>query len=72
VKWVNTELLKEEFGGGSGTSRSTAHVWIGRLGFRWRRHGKCVYVDGHNRPDVEEARKEYVKMMFILRRSMAM
>lgn len=65
-------LLKEEFAGGRGISRSTAHDWIAKLGFRWSRHGKCVYVDGHNRPDVVEARKEYVEKMVIMRRSMAM
>lgn len=34
-RWVNTELLAKEFVGGQGISRSTAHDWIARLGFRW-------------------------------------
>lgn len=71
-RWVNTDLLQKEFADGEGISRSTAHHWIARLGFRWSRHGKCVYVDGHNRPDVLEARKEYTAQMFILPRTMAM
>ncbi|CAB1115994.1 unnamed protein product [Ectocarpus sp. CCAP 1310/34] len=70
-RWVNTVLLKEVFSGGGGISRTTAHSWICRLGFRWKKSGKCVYVDGHNRPDVE-ARPEYVAKMLILRKMMSM
>ncbi|CAM9931510.1 unnamed protein product, partial [Sphacelaria rigidula] len=55
---VNTALLKIEVAGGRGISRSTEHSWVGVLGFRWSRHGKCVYVDGQNRPDVLEAWRE--------------
>lgn len=71
-RWVNTVLLKELFSGGGGISRTTAHSWIYRLGFRWKKSGKCVYVDGHNRPDVVEARREYVAKMLILRKMMSM
>ncbi|CAB1105158.1 unnamed protein product [Ectocarpus sp. CCAP 1310/34] len=70
-RWVNTVCLKEEFAGGGGICRSTAHVWIAQLGFRWRRHGKCVYVDGHNRPDVVQARRLYTEKMFVMRRLMS-
>lgn len=28
---------------------------VRELGFRWSRQSKCVYVDGHNRSDVEKA-----------------
>lgn len=41
----------------------TAHNWLQSLGFRWRRHRKCVYADGHNRPDVVKRRMVYVKLM---------
>ncbi|CAB1098143.1 unnamed protein product [Ectocarpus sp. CCAP 1310/34] len=67
-RWVNEVCLEEEFKDGGGISRSTAHHWISQLGFRWRRHGKCVYVDGHNRPDVVEARRLYTEKMFVMRR----
>jgi len=60
------------FPGGGGISRTTAHSWICRLGFSWKKSGKCVYVDGHNRPDVVEARREYVAKMLILRKMMSM
>ncbi|CAN0491982.1 unnamed protein product [Ectocarpus sp. 12 AP-2014] len=51
-KWINEDLLKEELAGSRGVSRRTVHKWMWTLGFRWSRHHKCVYVDGHNRPDV--------------------
>ncbi|CAN0110906.1 unnamed protein product, partial [Ectocarpus sp. 6 AP-2014] len=51
-KWINEDLLKEELAGTRGISRRTVHKWMRTLGFRWSRHHKCVYVDGHNRPDV--------------------
>ncbi|CAM9758426.1 unnamed protein product, partial [Pylaiella littoralis] len=69
-RWVNTVCLRKELAGGAGISRSTARSWIVALGFRWARHAKRVYADGHNRPDVLEARKEFTAQMFILRRTM--
>ncbi|CAN0461314.1 unnamed protein product, partial [Scytosiphon promiscuus] len=54
-KWINQDLLKEEFGSSTGISRRTAHNWMQEIGFKWSMHQKCVYVDGHNRPDVLEA-----------------
>lgn len=67
-RWINDELLKKELAGSKGISRRTAHKWMEKLGFRWSRHQKCVYVDGHNRPDVVIARRKYVKTLLALRK----
>ncbi|CAB1106606.1 unnamed protein product [Ectocarpus sp. CCAP 1310/34] len=37
--------------------------WLQDLGFRWRRHRKCVNADGHNRPDNIRRRMGYVTEM---------
>lgn len=71
-RWINEHLLKEQFGSSKGISRRTAHNWMQQLGFKWSRHQKCVYVDGHNRPDVLEARAEFVAKMLVLRKRMSM
>eukprot|EP00752_Nemacystus_decipiens_P014964 g13323.t1 len=70
-KWVNEVLLKEELAGTRGISRRTAHKWMARLGFRWSTHKKCVYVDGHNRPDVVRDRRVFVKLLLALRNKMS-
>ncbi|CAB1114169.1 unnamed protein product [Ectocarpus sp. CCAP 1310/34] len=59
-KWINEELLKDELAGTKGVSRRTVHKWMQKLGFRWSRHHKCVYVDGHNRPDIVNDRRGFV------------
>lgn len=71
-RWINEDLLKEEFGSSKGISRRTAHNWMQELGFKWSMHQKCVYVDGHNRPDVLEARAGYVADMLAFRERMSM
>lgn len=70
-RWVNEKILKEELSGSKGISRRTAHNWMQELGFKRSRHQKCVYVDGHDRPDVLEARAEYVVKMQDLRKRMS-
>jgi hypothetical protein len=39
----------------------TAREWLNRLGYRWKNVKKGVYVDGHERVDVVEYRKIFVK-----------
>ena len=38
----------------------TMQRWLRKLGFLRSRAKKGVYVDGHNRPDVIEARKKFL------------
>ncbi|CAN0415402.1 unnamed protein product [Pylaiella littoralis] len=72
-RWINTVLLKDFVTEDSpGVSLRTTHAWMQAVGFRWRRHQKCVYVDGHNRPDVVEHRQTYVQTMLAVRTSTAM
>jgi len=42
-------------------SLSTAYRWITRLGWTFHRYQKGVYVDGHERVDVIEDRKEFIQ-----------
>lgn len=61
-RWVNTVLLKQAFpDGNKRISLSTAKAWLRKLGFTWERKTKTVYIDGHERPDVVEARRVYGK-----------
>ncbi|CAM9639456.1 unnamed protein product, partial [Pylaiella littoralis] len=72
-RWINTVLLKDFITEESPrVSLRTTHAWMQAVGFRWRRHRKCVYVDGHNRPDVVEHRQTYVQTMLAVRTSTAM
>ncbi|CAM9505759.1 unnamed protein product [Ectocarpus sp. 4 AP-2014] len=61
---LNDTLLQPYMGEGMrGVSLDTAHRWLQDLGFRWRRHRKCVYADGHNRPDNIKRRMGFVVEM---------
>lgn len=42
-------------------SLSTVHSWMIRLGCKYDRHRQSYYTDGHERPDVVESRKKYLK-----------
>ena len=66
-RWVNTMLLKQAFpDGNKRISLSTAKAWLRKLGFTWERKTKTVYIDGHERPDVVEARRVYGKRILEL------
>ena len=71
-RFINEDLLKEELAGTRGISRRTAHNWMQKLGFRWSRHHKCVYVDGHNRPDIVTDRRGFVAWLLARRDEMSM
>ncbi|OAV89977.1 hypothetical protein PTTG_12481 [Puccinia triticina 1-1 BBBD Race 1] len=49
-------------------SRQTATRWMIRLGYRPQEYRKCLYFDGHERPDVIEARKKYIKEFDLYRK----
>lgn len=44
------------------TDRS-ARRWLNRLGFEWKDVRKNIYIDGHDRPEVLEYRKEFLMRM---------
>jgi hypothetical protein len=44
-------------------SEATAVRWLSKLGFKLSRVQKGVYVDGHERPDVVEARRVFIDYM---------
>ena len=71
-RWINEDLLKEEIAGKRGISRRTVHKWMQKLGFRWSRHHKCVYVERHNRPDIVTSRRSFVALLESLRQKMSM
>ncbi len=41
----------------------TARRWLNKLGFSWRDVKKGVFLDGHERDDVVEDRKKFLKIM---------
>ncbi|KIJ50195.1 hypothetical protein M422DRAFT_246031 [Sphaerobolus stellatus SS14] len=41
-------------------SESTAYRWLGKLGYQSREVKKGIYIDGHERPDVIQSRKQYI------------
>ena len=47
----------------------TAIRWLRHLDFKPRSHKKGVYIDGHERDDVVQHRKEYLKVMEELRKT---
>ena len=55
------KTLFPQFGINKGLSRNAATRWMFKLGFSPQEHRKCLYFDGHERPDVVEARKQYIK-----------
>lgn len=61
-KYVNENLLSELGFEGSICERTAAR-WLSKLGFRLCHIRKGVYVDGHEREEVIEARKKYIEFM---------
>lgn len=61
-KYVNKYLLPS-LGIENEIGESTAVRWLKKLGFKLCRVQKGVYVDGHERPDVVEARKKFIEYM---------
>ncbi|EFP74316.1 uncharacterized protein PGTG_00272 [Puccinia graminis f. sp. tritici CRL 75-36-700-3] len=57
---VVNELLPN-FGLDATLSRNAATRWMYKLGYRPQEHKKALYFDGHERPDVVQARSEYIK-----------
>ena len=41
----------------------TARKWLNRLGYKYRHIGKNVFIDGHERPDVIEDRRDFFEVM---------
>jgi predicted secreted protein len=71
-QWINGILLRDYLEGDRGVSYTTVYRWMGKLGFRWRRNSKTVYVDGHERPDVKKARQVFTAQMAEMRKKMVM
>ena len=64
--YLQVELLKD---------RPTVSKWFARtfllsLGWHYKRHQKSTYYDGHERPDVKEARKVFLARMKQLEKRM--
>ena len=67
--FVNNVLLVNEgglerldkYGLSLPVSSTTVHSWMVKLGCTYDRAGQSYYTDGHERKDVVEYRKEYVR-----------
>ncbi|EFP79042.2 uncharacterized protein PGTG_04998 [Puccinia graminis f. sp. tritici CRL 75-36-700-3] len=44
-----------------GLSRNAVTRWMIKLGYRPQEYRKCLYFDGHERPDVLKSRKKYIE-----------
>lgn len=67
--WVNNELLPNntlEPGAPRKISVEVSRRWLHEMGFKVKRITKGIYVDGHEREDVVEARDEFLKSMTAL------
>ena len=51
-------------------TRWFAHTMLMSLGWCFKRHSKGIYYDGHERPDVVAARKEFLRLMSIWEKRM--
>lgn len=65
-KWVNKSLLPNwtlEAGFPRKVSVETARTWLHHLGFEVLKAKKGIFIDGHERPDVIEYCKEFLRRM---------
>ena len=68
-EWVNEELLPSETlepGFPRSIHIETARKWMHELGFEVLSHKKGTFVDGHEREDVVEYRKKFLRRMVAL------
>lgn len=47
----------------AGIRSRTARRWLRRLGYKWQEVRKGVFIDGHERPDVVQYRKQFLEEM---------
>ena len=67
--WVNARLLSGvelPLGYHQQIQPPTATKWLNHLRFRPQSHKKSIYIDGHERNDVVEYRKLYLKKLDIV------
>ena len=62
-RYVN-QFLFPSLGIESEISESTAVRWLKKLGFKLRKVSKGIYVDGHEREDVVQARHDFIEYMY--------
>ena len=65
-QWVNNDLLPNstlEPGYPRRVSVETVRKWLHDLGFDVQHMSKGVFIDGHERPDVVESRKQFLRKM---------
>ena len=68
MKFVNDDLLPASNLPENSTSQISlrcAYRWMHKMGFRYGRYQKGTFVDGHERPDVVEFRKLFLKKMHV-------
>ena len=67
--WVNTDLLPHTDLPpilSQSIKEGTAVKWLHELGFRSQKHKKGIYIDGHERQDVVEYRRIFLRKIKIL------
>jgi len=63
VKGLKERIFPDVYGFSATVTERTARNWMEALGFEYKRMSKSCYVDGHERDDVVEYRKEFLKKM---------
>ena len=58
LNFLNTPDILDRLGRTKKLSLRTAQRWLKLLGFRWRKEGKGMYSDGHERQDVVDFRQQ--------------
>ena len=66
-QYLQTDLLQNT---GRVISKWFSRTFLISLGWRYKKHQKSVYYDGHERPDVKEARTVFLRRMRQLERRM--
>ncbi|KAJ3506528.1 hypothetical protein NLJ89_g6819 [Agrocybe chaxingu] len=64
VIYLNEPEVKQKWGLKKTISTATAKRWMKKLGYRWVRSHKGLYADGHERDDVKEERKKFLKTWY--------
>ena len=66
TKCVNEALLRDKvIDRESEYSTSTVRIWMAQSGYKYGKHSKGIYVDGHQRDDIKQYREMFVNEMNI-------
>ena len=68
TKYVNEKLLNDRVMERGNYSKEFVRLRMRKLGYKWGKHSKGMYVDGHEREDVVQDRENFVNEMNLIRK----